>query len=733
MNNEKMRKELSNLSPQQMEWLEEYCANDMQKLKKISYIAFQGYNIPNFEHDELYDDAMNVLMESVIDYDASKNAKFETYLTNNIKKSVIDWYRDNYQRGKRRNLLRDKNGKIIKFDQYGNVTDDDKGKPVVVPNTSFDAPARDDSEVDLKEKIASDFNVESESEFDFNDDEKVEEFLLSLPTTAKNILELKMDGVDVETIKQRLNLTNSEYTTYIKTIKCSEKLELFTKSVKCKEDTEMNIMPIDVTDSYRMDKYPLGTLIDEKRDKKINCRYILQRKAFQWTKKQKNKFLTRILNNQPIPEIVICEQMIGDKKKRHLIDGLQRLSYASQYKARGSVIEEEGAEFPDIYYTEYVTDENGDIVLDEDGDPKVEKKVFNVIGKRFDQLPKFLQERFNKFNVNVTTFFNCTDEQIAYHIRNYNNQAPMNNNQYDMTCMNPEFAGMIKDISQNNLFFKDKYGKFTNSNDVKGAIDRLVAECIMSVNFLDAWKDKTDSLFSYIEEHAQRSMFDSLSGLFTRLCKLVTKETKELFNTSNTSAWITVFDRFTKSGLDDSKFAEFLGYFIKNMDSLKYNGEYFSKIYKDRHPKNKGIIVSKIYGLITFMNEYLHITENTPVDNVETYISSSNDNNDNEIEPLQFIRENISERASEEDIDVYYDMMDGFKRKNGINKQSLIFDYHNELAFLGMIAYSFKFDKDLDNWLIDYTNRNITYSTNQTENLENMIADFKTYEEKKSA
>ena len=165
----------------------------------------------------------------------------------------------------------------------------------------------------------------------------------------------------------------------------------------------------------------------------------------------------------------------GDKKKRHLIDGLQRLSYASQYRANGSVIEEDGAEFADIYYTEYVTDENGDVVLDEDGDPKVEKKVFNVIGKKFNQLPEFLQERFNKFNVNVTTFFNCTDEQIAYHIRNYNNQAPMNNNQYDMTCMNPEFAEMIKDISQNNLFFKDKYGKFTNSNDVKGAIDRLVA------------------------------------------------------------------------------------------------------------------------------------------------------------------------------------------------------------------------------------------------------------------
>lgn len=101
--------------------------------------------------------------------------------------------------------------------------------------------------------------------------------------------------------------------------------------------------------------------------------------------------------------------------------------------------------------------------------------------------------------------------------------------------------------------------------------------------------------------------------------------------------------------------------------------------------------------------------------------------------PLQFIKDNVSERVSEEDIDDYYTLMDDFKMLHGVNISSPFFDYHNELAFLGMIAYSFKFDKDLDNWLIDYTNRNITYSTNQTENLENMIADFKTYEEKKSA
>lgn len=224
-----MRKELSNLSPQQMEWLEEYCANDMQKLKKISYIAFQGYNIPNFEHDELYDDAMNVLMESVIDYDASKNAKFETYLTNNIKKSVIDWYRDNYQRGKRRNLLRDKNGKIIKFDQYGNITDDDKGKPVVVPNTSFDAPIIDNGNVSLSEKIPSNFDIYEEVCGEHFEGTNVEQYMNRLSELQKSIVKMLYIGYSVRDIQNKLHITKKEYDNNYAAITCYENKRILTR------------------------------------------------------------------------------------------------------------------------------------------------------------------------------------------------------------------------------------------------------------------------------------------------------------------------------------------------------------------------------------------------------------------------------------------------------------------------------------------------------------------------
>ena len=740
MNNEKMQKELSNLSPQQMEWLEEYCANDMQKLKKISYIAFQGYNIPNFEHDELYDDAMNVLMESVIDYDASKNAKFETYLTNNIKKSVIDWYRDNYQRGKRRNLLRDKNGKIIKFDQNGNVTDNDKGKPVVIPNTSFDAPTRDDSEVDLKEKIASDFNVEAESEFDFDDSDKVEEFLESLPKTQKNILLLRMENIPADEIRQKLNITDREYNSAMKSIKMNKGLSLFTKNKNDGnydvevDEMEDRIIEISESENYRTDKYSMYSLLQDKKNGDMNCNYILQREPFQWTTEEANRYFCRVLSNLPIPEIILCEQKKKGLTISHLIDGLQRLSYAEAFKENRIKIGSAGAERHLIQYRDYVLDENGNRELDEDGLPEYEMKVFDVIGKYYKDLPDELKKRFNNFNINVTKFFDCTDEQIADHIRDYNNHASMNKEQGGLLNVSAQTAGYIKKISQKNTFFKN-CGKFTDNNVIKGKLERVVAESIMLMFFRDSWKAKLDTIYKYVDENATEQQFLKLNSHFNRLELALgddNKDLKSLLTPTTMPMWIAVFDKFTTYNIEDSRFVDFLNAYNSELKDKEIDGVSMAD-FKDQQTKKKTTITGKIDLLVKLMNEYLHITEDTSVNNEETYISSSNNDSDDEIDPLQFIKDNVSERVSEEDIDDYYTLMDDFKTLRGVNSESSLFDYHNELAFLGMIAYSFKFDKDLDDWLVNYTNRNITYSTNQTENLENMIADFKTYEEKKSA
>ena len=79
-------------------------------------------------------------------------------------------------------------------------------------------------------------------------------------------------------------------------------------------------------------KYSMYSLLDDKKSGNMNCKYILQRKPFQWTQEERNRYICRLLSNLPIPEIILCEQNIKGMNIAHLIDGLQRLSYAEAFK-----------------------------------------------------------------------------------------------------------------------------------------------------------------------------------------------------------------------------------------------------------------------------------------------------------------------------------------------------------------------------------------------------------------
>lgn len=85
-----------------------------------------------------------------------------------------------------------------------------------------------------------------------------------------------------------------------------------------------------------------------------------------------------------------------------MIDGLQRLSYAEAFKENRIKIGSAGAERHLIQYRDYVLDDNGNRVPDEEGFPEYEMKVFDVIGKYYKDLPDELKKRFNNFNINIT-------------------------------------------------------------------------------------------------------------------------------------------------------------------------------------------------------------------------------------------------------------------------------------------------------------------------------------------
>lgn len=725
MKDEILREKLNNLSSQQLEWINEYCVNDMSKLKKISYNAFFRYGIPAHEHDELYDDAMNVLMESVINFDSSQGASFKTYLINNIKKSVIDWYRDNYQRCKRKNLLTDKNGKIVKVDKNGNVTDDDKGKPVIIPDTSFDAPTEEDN--DLVEKIASDFNVEDKSEFDFSADEKVDNFIDSLPKIQKNILLMRMENVPADNIKQKLNISDREYSSAMKSIKINKGLSVFSKNKNDGNyDVEVNnmedrIIEISESENYRTDKYSMYSLLQDKKNGDVNCNYILQREPFQWTTEEANRYFCRILSNLPVPEIILCEQKKKGLTISHLIDGLQRLSYAEAFKENRIKIGSAGAERHLIQYRDYVLDDNGNRVLDEDGLPEYEMKIFDVIGKYYKDLPDELKKRFNNFNINVTKFFDCTDEQIADHIRDYNNHASMNKEQGGFLNVSAQTAGYIKNISQKNTFFKN-CGKFTDNNVIKGKLERVVAESIMLMFFRDSWKAKLDTIYKYVDENATEQQFLKLNSHFNRLELALGEDNKDLkllLTPTTMPMWIAVFDKFTTYNMDDSNFVDFLNAYNTELKDKEIDGVSMAD-FKDQQTKKKATITGKIDLLVKLMNEFLHIditeTSSTEVENNNTE-ENTEDNTEESV--LSFVQENTNPNVTDEDINLYTDMVeDCVKIDDPVYKEC-------GMALVALMAYACQNDKDQDfeRWIENYRNKS-EFSPSQKVNYTYMKRSF---------
>ena len=714
MKEEILRDKLQNLSVEQFGWINEYCDNNMSKLEKISYNAFFRYGIPEHEHDELYDDAMNVLMESVVTFDSSQGANFNTYLTNNIKKSVIDWYRDNYQRGKRRNLLTDKNGRIVKVDKDGNVTEDDKGKPVIISDTSFDAPTEENN--DLIEKVASDFNIEDSSEFDFGSDEKVEEFLESLPKIQKNILLLRMENIPLDDIKQKLNISDREYSNAMKSIKMNKDLSLFTKNKNDGnyelEVTDMadRIIEISESENYRTDKYSMYSLIQDKKNGDMNCNYILQREPFQWNKEEVNRYFCRILSNLPIPEIILCEQKKKGLTISHLIDGLQRLSYAEAFKENRIKIGSAGAERHLIQYRDYVLDENGNRVLDEDGLPEYEMKVFDVIGKYYKDLPDELKKRFNNFNINVTKFFDCTDEQIADHIRDYNNHASMNKEQSGLLNVSADIAVHIKKISQKNSFFKN-CGKFTDNNSIKGKRERVVVESLMLLFFRESWRANLDSIYKFVNENASEQQFMKLNSQFNRLELALGDNNKKLsevlFTPTTMPMWIAVFDKFTTYNMEDSRFVDFLNAYNTELKDKDINGVSMAD-FKDQQTKKKTTITGKIDLLVQLMNEFLHIEQTTENKEVEdsTTVASEKD----------FVHSVIEADVTDDDMQDYKDYIEDTVRMSSPL-------YHQAYpALLAMAAYVYSCDKDdeFNKFINGYANNTYEFTTDQNVNYNNM-------------
>ncbi len=241
----------------------------------------------------------------------------------------------------------------------------------------------------------------------------------------------------------------------------------------------------------------------------------------------------------------------------------------------------------------------------------------------------------------------------------------------------------------------------------------------MASKYLNEWKKEQENICEYLKENATSEDFDNFEDMVERLERVVTDDVSDMFNSKDSFLWFGLFARFIDTGEDDKRFVEFMAEFARSLHSKKVEGTTFDELCIDsktgntRSTKDKYIVVPKMELLEKLMNEFLGISEtkDTEVVNTEAFIS-------------KYV--NLPLKEVVKDIDCYEDTLNDLE-DNTIKDGSKLLEADNRLSLLAMVAYSFKNEVDLDNWMAEFASKNNTYFEDQRKNFFYMKSDFEEY------
>lgn len=176
--------------------LEEYCANEMKKLKQICYpLLIKIGGISEKDYDDFYSIALDALADSVLRYDETKKCQFNTFLIGNIRRKFNTEIRD-------RN--RAKRIPAKKLESTSNLVTEDG--------------------VELGETIPSKFDTyETACEYLF-EGTKIERYLDKLSYTQRKIVSLLSDGYKAKEIRELLHMNSRQYSNNLAAIQAYENI-----------------------------------------------------------------------------------------------------------------------------------------------------------------------------------------------------------------------------------------------------------------------------------------------------------------------------------------------------------------------------------------------------------------------------------------------------------------------------------------------------------------------------
>lgn len=455
----------------------------------------------------------------------------------------------------------------------------------------------------------------------------------------------------------------------------------------------------------RKQTYPMETYLISNKEGDISNNADTQRKPA-W-KAIINGLIVTILTDDYIPPIILAEE---ESSQLDIVDGGSRTASFMMFRYGNHKISS-SVENSVIPFKRKIKDEDGNIIWEE--------STFDVKGKTYDQLPEELKKRFNCYQIETVIHENCDKSKIATYIKRYNEHSSMNANQKAFTYID-NFANQIRRIMDSNFFLN--CNTYSDNDKEKGVIERIIVETIMCTNHFDRWNKEAKKLFKYINIHGTKKEFDTLEDYICRLGNIITEDIKDIFNKKDSFIFLTLFDRFAKFGVNDIEFVEFLRKFKFNLRETirNENGLLFDEIKQNSSTKDKQVITDKLDMLEKMMIEFLHMDSlRIECDNEEEFIAEVLDM---EIEEFR------------DDMKDFNDTLDQLL-DNTVKVGSKLLNKQNRMSLLAMMIYSYKEDKDLDTWMVEYAKNNNTYMIDQKKNFLHMKEDFEKYCErnKKSA
>lgn len=692
--------------------IEELYANDQYRLKQIcnkEMMRFGG--ISQKDYDCFYSRAgLEISIAKAHElFDPSKGKTPLEFFVGVIKRSIWKEMTDR-NRGKRQNFV-----EIEEVDGDGNITK----KKQFIPTISIDMPIGEENDMTIKDILQYDFDVSKELNEDFRD-EKIEVFLKGLPKIQRQIAEMIMENYSTIEIKNKLKLSDKEYIDNFNAMKSFKNINILCdheNNHENQEDMEEEEMSITQTmENCKTDRISIASIIKKIDKHTIRFDHPLQRESDQWSPSMKGNLVSDILQGNKLHPLIFAEQIINGVPIIWDLDGKQRCTNAYSYSKNGYKVSKNIRRWM-IKYQTTEKDENGNDILDENGFPIAVNAEFDIRGKKFSDLPDELQDRFLDYSFNYDQYLNCSEEDIGYHIERYNDGKPMTSPQKGITKLGTEYAELVKSIS-NMTFFKD-VGGYKVSEFKNGTINRVVVESIMTSNYIDKWS-KFDNMCKYIKENSDITVFDDFEDMVERLEKVVTDDVSDMFNSKDSFLWFGLFARFVKSETDDQRFIEFMTEFVQSLHSKSVNGISFDDILESSNTKDKGIVTKKMNHLDQLMNEYFNNNDNGSMKILDSHGSEDSD--------VEFIADvlNLNLDVIQDDMEVYNEDLDTLL-DNTVKIGSKLRDKVNRLSLLSMIAYSYKEDVDLDEWMKEYASKNNTYFVDQKRNFLHMKEDFKQY------